>query len=227
MIKNKKRFISLEGCDGSGKTTILNRLKKEFPEFVFTREPGGTEITQGVRNIIVNNPDAHVETLISLLAVSRLDSMLTNVKPGLEAGKVVISDRWQLSCYAYQLTHNGKYRTLEFMRRLAEANRYATKYEVPEPYYIFLDLDPEIGIARKKNNNQELNKFDELSIEQHREARDSYLYWLREGELGVVEEYIDRIDEIDLTGTNAVIIDASKSEEEVYQAVVKVIKSII
>lgn len=147
---NKGLFISIEGPDGSGKTTQINLLRDflcqhlifDF-EILFTREPGGTKIGEKIRDIILDN--AHVEmddlTEAMLYAAARAQHVQEIIKPALEEGKLVICDRFVDSSIAYQA----------YGRQLGDCVSVINKIAVNHimPYRtIFIDLDPELARNR-------------------------------------------------------------------------------
>src|ERR1700730_8008362 len=97
-------FITFEGPDGAGKTTIISMLAKRFEQSLLTREPGGIDIAEQIRRVILNREntamDARTEAL--LYAAARRQHLIEKVKPALEAGKMVLCDRFVDSSLAYQ-----------------------------------------------------------------------------------------------------------------------------
>ena len=163
---NKGLFISIEGPDGSGKTTQINLLRDflcqhsifDF-EILFTREPGGTKIGEKIRDIILDN--AHVEmddlTEAMLYAAARAQHVQEIIKPALEEGKLVICDRFVDSSIAYQA----------YGRQLGDCVSVINKIAVNHimPYRtIFIDLDPELArnrIADSVSANTSLSSSNE------------------------------------------------------------------
>lgn len=195
-------FISLEGIDGSGKstalTTVLERLKKRYKEltFVQSREPGGNLIAEAIREIILNPDykamDARTEAL--LYAASRRQHLVENLLPQLDQGKVVICDRFIDSSLAYQ----GYARSLGIYNVLI-INRFATEGLLPD-LTLYFDIDPVLGMERVKGRG----KKDRLEEEGY-----SFQQAVRKGYLEVVDKYPERI----------VVIDASRNVEEVAKVV--------
>ena len=155
-------FITFEGPDGSGKTTQLERLKSFIMEkgydAVLTREPGGTEIGEKIREIILdkNNMEMDSMTEALLYAAARAQHVSQVIKPALEEGRTVISDRFMDSSIAYQ----GFGRNLGDCVRVI--NEYAVKGCFPDITFL-LKVDPEIGKIRIKADEQdrlELEKLD-------------------------------------------------------------------
>lgn len=201
-------FITIEGGDGTGKTTVMSKvvemLEKDGLDIVRTREPGGTVIGNKIRNIILDKENTSItgmcETL--LFAADRAQHVEEVVLPNCNAGKVVISDRFFDSNLAYQGVIHGY-----GIDKVYELNMIATKGLVPDLTLLF-DLDPIIGQQRiNSNKNREVNRLDLKSLEYHQKVRNAYLE--------VANKFKDRI----------VIIDASRTVEEIVAEVYKIIKN--
>lgn len=144
-----KNFITIEGCDGVGKT-YQTKLLKEFClqngyDVVFTREPGGSRIAEKIRNIILDAENTEMDDLCEafLYASARIQHLHDIVRPALSQGKVVFCDRFVHSSYAYQ----GLGRGLGYDRIVA-LNKLAVGDCMPE-FTVFLDLSPEQAFLRK------------------------------------------------------------------------------
>ena len=167
-------FITLEGPEGSGKTSHLPQLVdylrgKGYIVFP-TREPGGTSIGEQIREVIhdLKNQEMHPRTETLLYQAARAQIVEQVVKPRLAAGEIVISDRYYNSTIAYQ--GYGHQQDLEQVRALV---KYATGGLVPD-LTILLDLDVEVGLGRKKKDN-EWNRLDAYTVEFHKRVRAGYL----------------------------------------------------
>src|SRR3989338_9727313 len=99
------KFMVVEGGEGSGKTTVGERLKLEFPDAVYTQDPGGTALGEEVRKLLMSDQTAGIDTRAELLLflAGRAQLVAEVVKPALESGKHVISNRFGLSSIAYQV----------------------------------------------------------------------------------------------------------------------------
>ncbi len=168
-------FITLEGPEGSGKTSHIAPLVQFLREkgyAVFpTREPGGTSIGEQIRAVIhdLKNAEMHPRTETLLYQAARAQIVEQVIKPRLVAGEVVLSDRYYDSTIAYQ--GYGHQQNLEEVRSLV---RYATGGLVPD-LTILLDIDVEAGLKRKTQNGSEWNRLDAYTIEFHRRVRRGYL----------------------------------------------------
>lgn len=167
-------FITLEGPEGSGKTSHIPYLveylrEKGHPVFP-TREPGGTLIGEQIREVIhdLKNVEMHPRTETLLYQAARAQIVEQVIKPRLKAGEIVISDRYYDSTIAYQ--GYGHQQDLEQVRALV---KYATGGLVPD-LTVLLDVDVEEGLRRKKNEN-EWNRLDAYTVEFHQRVRAGYL----------------------------------------------------
>lgn len=193
-------FITFEGPEGSGKTTISNIIEKRLEDIgyqvVHTREPGGTPIAEQIRNIILDKAntmlDARAEAL--LYAASRRQHLVEKVWPALKEGKIVICDRYIDSSLAYQ----GGARNLG-VENVLNINMFATEGTFPDITLLF-DIKPEDGLHRiAANANREVNRLDLEKIEFHKSVRNTFLE--------LAKQYKNRY----------VIIDASKPLDEVIE----------
>lgn len=168
-------FITLEGPEGSGKTSHIPPLVEYLREkgyVVFpTREPGGTSIGEQIREVIhdLNNEEMHPRTETLLYQAARAQIVEQVFKPRLKAGEIVISDRYYDSTIAYQ--GYGHQQDLEQVRSLV---KYATGGLIPD-LTVLLDVDVEEGLARKKQNGAEWNRMDAQEIAFYRRVRSGYL----------------------------------------------------
>ncbi len=168
-------FITLEGPEGSGKTSQLPPLVEYLREqgySVFpTREPGGTSIGEQIRGVIhdLKNVEMHPRTETLLYQAARAQIVEEVFKPRLAGGEIVISDRYYDSTIAYQ--GYGHQQDLGQVRTLV---RYATGGLVPD-LTILLDLDVETGLRRKSQNGSEWNRLDAYTLEFHQRVRRGYL----------------------------------------------------
>jgi dTMP kinase len=172
-------FITLEGPEGSGKTSHVQPLAeylrvKGFTVFP-TREPGGTSIGEQVRVVLhsLKNVEMNPRTETLLYQAARAQFVEEVVKPRLALGEIVLSDRYADSTIAYQ--GYGHQQDLEQVRTLV---RYATGGLVPD-LTVFLDVDVEIGISRK-SKSQEWNRLDAYTLEFHQRVRAGYLEMIKQ-----------------------------------------------
>jgi dTMP kinase len=168
-------FITLEGPEGSGKTShippLVEFLRGKGYVVFPTREPGGTSISEQIRDILhdLKNVEMHPRTETLLYQAARAQIVEQVIKPRLAAGEIVISDRYYDSTLAYQ--GYGHRQDLEQVRGLV---RYATGGLTPD-LTILLDLDVEIGLRRKKRNQSEWNRMDDHEVEFYKRVRAGYL----------------------------------------------------
>lgn len=167
-------FITLEGPEGSGKTSQLAQfadfLREQGYQVVTTREPGGTAIGDQIRQVLVSmdNKNLHPRTEILLFLSARAQLVEELIKPSLEDGKIVVCDRYGDSTLAYQGYGHGL--PLETLREML---RFATDGLVPD-LTLYLDIEVEKGLLRKKKG-QEWNRLDAYEVEFHRRVRNGYL----------------------------------------------------
>ena len=167
-------FITLEGPEGSGKTSHIPYLVEYLREKGYTvfptREPGGTSIGEQIREVIhdLKNMEMHPRTETLLYQAARAQIVEQVFKPRLAVGEIVISDRYYDSTIAYQ--GYGHQQDLEQVRALV---KYATGGLVPH-LTVLLDVDVEEGLRRKKKDN-EWNRMDAYTVEFHRRVRAGYL----------------------------------------------------
>jgi len=167
-------FITLEGPEGSGKTSHIPYLVEALREKGFTvfptREPGGTSIGEQIREVLhsLKNTEMHPRTETLLYQAARAQFVEQVVRPRLLPGEVVLSDRYADSTIAYQ--GYGHQQNLEQVRALIG---YATGGLVPD-LTILLDVDVEVGLKRKKKAD-EWNRLDAYTVEFHQRVRNGYL----------------------------------------------------
>ena len=167
-------FITLEGPEGSGKTSHILPLVEYLREkryIVFpTREPGGTSIGEQIREIIhdLKNSEMHPRTETLLYQAARAQIVEQVIKPRLAAGEIVLSDRYYDSTIAYQ--GYGHQQDMEQVRQLV---RYATGGLVPD-LTILLDVNVEIGLKRRKQNELEWNRMDAHEVAFYQRVRNGY-----------------------------------------------------
>ena len=173
-------FITLEGPEGSGKTShipyLVEYLRAQGHVVFPTREPGGTIISEQIRDILhdLKNAEMHPRTETLLYQAARAQIVEQVIKPRLDVGEVVISDRYYDSTIAYQ--GYGHQQDLEQVRALV---KYATGGLVPD-LTILLDLDVEEGLNRKKQNGLEWNRMDAHEVEFYQRVRAGYLDMIKE-----------------------------------------------
>lgn len=167
-------FITLEGPDGCGKTCQIQPLAEALRlkgfDVVTTREPGGTEISEQIRHVIMDmsNKGMHPRTEILLFQASRAQHVEQLIRPALAAGKIVICDRYSDSTMAYQ--GYGHQTDLKFLRQLLD---FTTGNLVPD-ITLLLDLDAEEGLKRRLCSGGEWNRLDDYDLEFHRRVREGY-----------------------------------------------------
>jgi dTMP kinase len=178
-MRERGRFITFEGIDGSGKTTQLRllaeRLRAAGRDVFETAEPGGTEVGRQIRRILLDsaNQDLRPTTELLLYFASRAQNVEQSILPALAAGQVVLSDRFTDSTLAYQ----GYARGLG-AETVLTLDRIACQGLVPD-LTLLIDLDLDTGIARTRARNAtgrtNETRLDEESAEFHRRVREGYL----------------------------------------------------
>ncbi len=198
-------FITIEGPDGAGKTTVLNEL---FPrlqmiakkEIIKTREPGGVLIAEKIRQIILNpdhrQMDERTEAL--LYAAARRQHLVEVIIPALNEGKIVICDRFVDS----SLTYQGAGRRIG-MKEIAQINEFATEGLEPD-FTLYLDVDSDTGLRRIQNHRKkDIDRLDLEGLEFHQRVRHAYLK--------LAEENPVRIHRIDAKMSLQEVVESSFS----------------
>lgn len=204
----KGLFITIEGPDGSGKSTIIKGLRKHLKrkdiEFISTREPGGTPISEKIRSIILDdrNVSMGAETEALLYAASRAQHIHEKIGPALKEGKIVLCDRFLLSSLAYQ----GVGRELG-IDRVKDINDFGIGEIYPD-LILFFHIDPELTLKRKTANKGG-DRLEQEGTAFHNKVYEGYM------------------DLLKLYPKNIKIIDATKSIEEVLFASIKEIDNLL
>lgn len=192
-------FITLEGPDGSGKSTQVENIKEFFTkagrDVVVSREPGGTPISEKLRGIVLDADHSEMDdvTEMFIYAAARAQHVAEKIKPALESGAVVVCDRFVDSSIAYQGYGRGLGDQVE------EVNRYATSGLEPNVTF-FMDLDPEIG--RSRIGKDVRDRLEQQKMDFH--------YRVYEGYKALAAKYPERIMRIDAAKT----IDEIKAKIE-------------
>lgn len=198
-------FISFEGIDGSGKSTITKivyeRLEAKYGNVILTREPGGNKIAEKIRDLILdpNNETMDDRTEALLFAASRRQHLIEKIVPALDEGKLVICDRFVDSSIAYQ----GYGRQIG-AKEVAEINHFAIEHHMPELTF-FLDVSVEVGLGR-------IGKRDELDR-------------LETAEIDFFNRIYDGYQTIIKDNPRFVVIDGTKSIEDISQEIIEHIES--
>ncbi|WP_321403790.1 dTMP kinase [Maridesulfovibrio sp.] len=206
-------FITFEGIEGTGKTTQIKKLtaflQESGHEVDVTLEPGGSRIGRELRKILLNmdSTDITGECELFLYLADRAQHVGQVIKPAVEAGKIIISDRFADSTIVYQ----GYGRGLD-PKLLRELNDVAVSGNWPD-LTVLLDLDPEIGLKRamtrnlQENKMQEEGRFEAESLEFHNRVREGYLTWAA------------------LNNERIVVVDADQTPEDIFAEIkVKVLE---
>ena len=198
-------FISFEGGEGAGKSVQIVRLREKLEshgkKIVLTREPGGTVISEQIREVVLStkNMGMAYTTEVLLYQAARAQVYRELILPALETGKWILADRTSDSSIVYQ----GVVR--EFgVEIIRELNGLSTKDTYPD-LTILLDVPVEVGLARR-NGSGKVNRLDLESREFHEKVRTAYLELAREEAMRIV------------------VVDADKSIEEVSESVWKIVQ---
>ncbi|MDZ5782459.1 dTMP kinase [Marinococcus luteus] len=206
---NKGKFITLEGGEGSGKSTVITALEKWLQEEGFkvlkTREPGGIRIAEKIRSLVLepeySEMDARTEAL--LYAAARRQHLVERVFPALEEGAVVLCDRFVDSSLAYQ----GAARGLG-IDEVAAVNEFAIEGRMPD-LTLLLDVDPEEGIARiQRAEEREWNRLDNEAARFHTRVHEAYMM--------LAEKYPARIKKIDAEKPLEEVIKECREKVQAY-----------
>ena len=206
-------LITLEGVEGSGKSTLIQYLKELIEgigkKVIVTREPGGIEISEQIRSVILDTENTKMDgrTEALLYAAARRQHLVERIIPALKEGNVVLCDRFIDSSLAYQ----GYARGLGIDEVLS-INEFAIGSFMPN-LTLYLDLDPQIGLSRiRKNKGREVNRLDLEEISFHLKVREGYEE--------VIKRFPDRIVRVDanqeldkvLSDTKQILLEKLKSE---------------
>lgn len=212
-MKRNGLFIAIEGMDGSGKTSQLERIKQYLAgkeiSFLSTREPGGISVSEQIRNVILN-VDNHMSGLTECLlyASARREHLIQKVIPAVQSGQLVICDRYVMSSLAYQ----GYGR--ELGQAVLDINRLAIQVEDREYWAdvnIYINVRPEVGLERimAKTSDREINRLDLEAIDFHHRVYQGYMK--------LSQEYADQF----------IMINGEQSEEEVFEEIRQVIDRLL
>lgn len=206
-MSKEGKFITFEGGEGSGKTSVLtavlNRLTNEGFKVMRTREPGGNKIAEQIRDVILDkaNTDMDPKAEALLYAASRRQHLVQDIVPEIKKGVNVICDRYIDSSLAYQGVARGI-----GIDEVLSINMFAIDNKMPDLTILF-DIEPEVGLKRiASNSSREVNRLDLEKLDFHNKVHKAYLE--------LASRYKDRI----------VVIDASKPLDEVIEVCYKLVK---
>ena len=197
-------FITFEGIEGSGKSSLIAQLKKYFKssklETFFSKEPGGTDVGKEIRKILLN-PNYPVDPIseLLLLLADRAEHVQKKIRPNLQKNKIIFCDRYIDSTFAYQ----GSGRNLDNI--IIQEIFKALDFPIPD-LTILLDVPVQVGLSRASKRNK-LDRFEKEDLNFHENVRRSYLDLAKNDSARIV------------------LFDSSISEEELFKKAVNLIKS--
>jgi dTMP kinase len=194
----KGKFIVIEGGDGAGKSTQIRMLKDYFGDLIVTtREPGGTEYAEAIRNLALKHPlagEADGKTQFMLMWGSRAEHMNHLVIPSLNSGKFVISDRFDSSTFAYNIFAQEENDAVDFFWKTRE---FILGENLPD-LYIYLNVSPEVSRSRMSGRDEK-NHFDDRDKTFHEKVKTGFFKFFEKAP--------------------HVIIDADGTPEEVFELI--------
>lgn len=202
-------FITFEGGEGAGKSTILQMIKEQLEKdgkpVIATREPGGSVIAEKVRKVILDpthtEMDARTEAL--LYAAARRQHLIETVIPHVNNGGIVLCDRFIDSSLVYQGVARGI-----GIDEVLQLNLFATEGMMPD-LTLYYDVAPEVGLARiEENKGREFNRLDQESIDFHHQVRKAYLH--------LQEREPERIHKIDASAAIEKVLTKTLQEIEAF-----------
>lgn len=205
----KGLFLTIEGPDGSGKTTacqtVLQRLKQEGYDVIYTREPGGSNIAEQIRSVIldVNNTEMEIRTEAMLYAAARRQHLIEVVLPALKENKIIVCDRFVDSSLAYQGYGRGI-----GIDEVMSINQFAIGNNFPD-LTIYYDVDAIVGLQRIANRSG-LDRLDKESLAFHQKVVEGYKI--------VCSRYPERIKIVDASQ------DMDKVASDTYDLIIRKIK---
>jgi len=172
----KGKFITFEGTEGSGKTSVIKEVKKHYElqgyAVMVTREPGGISIAEKIRDILLNKENTEMDprTEALLFAAARRQHLIEKIKPALNKGMIVLCDRFVDSSLVYQ----GYARNIG-IDKVYDINYFAIEDALPD-LTIFVDVRPEVGLKRVfQTPNREVNRLDLENMDFHKLIYRGYL----------------------------------------------------
>lgn len=197
-------FITFEGIEGSGKSSLIAQLKKYFKssklEAFFSKEPGGTDLGKEIRKILLNPKYSFDPTSeLLLLLADRAEHVQKIIRPNLQKNKLIFCDRYLDSTLAYQ----GSGRNLD--KKIIKEMFKVLDFPIPD-LTILLDVPVQIGLSRARKRNK-LDRFEKEDLNFHENVRRSYLDLAKNDSARIV------------------LFDSSISEEELFKKAVNLIKS--
>lgn len=210
-MQQKALFVTFEGPDGSGKTTISTLVQKRLQQLgydsLYTREPGGIGISEDIRDIILDtkNTNMDIRTEALLYAASRRQHLVEKIIPALNDQKIVVCDRFVDSSLAYQ----GYARDIG-IEKVLEINEFAIEGRHPD-MTIFLDISAEEGLNRIKGRNHK-DRLDLESVDFHNKVYEGYQQVLKKFEYRM--KIINAEKEIDAIVDEAVEIIIAELDSE-------------
>ena len=201
-------FITLEGPDGSGKSTVSRMLVSYLRDRGFrvtlTREPGGTDISEEIRHIILDTKNTEMKSTTEALlyAASRAQHVGEKIIPAMEADRVVVCDRFVLSSLVYQGIGRGL-----GVDTIKELNDFATTGLEPD-LILFFDIDPKVALTRKTKRSK-ADRLENENLEFHRSVYEGYKSLL------------------DLYGDRVKVIDAKNSKRNVFEQVKNAVNDLL
>ncbi len=193
------KFITIEGPDGAGKTSVVQALVAKLQaegvsEIVMTREPGGIKIAEQIRRVIldVENTEMDARTEALLFAASRRQHLVEKILPALEAGKLVICDRFVDSSMAYQ----GVARNIQ-TELIWEINHFAIENHLPDLTFL-IDVPAEVGLERiyQAKGQRQFDRLDQEDVSFHNLVREAFLSFEKETERIVLIDGTQTIEKV-------------------------------
>ena len=198
-----KKFITFEGGEGTGKSTqaqlLFSSIKNTSEKVILTREPGGTNIAEEIRKIIVkNNYNLNKVSELLLIYAARNEHLKDTIIPSLDKGHVILCDRFLDSTFVYQV--QGK----KIDQKIFEYfNKLIIKNYKPEITFI-IDIDPKIGIERSLKLNKKETKYEKLPLSFHEKVRNDFIALSKKDE-------------------RFKLIDGSKSIMEIHEEIIMIV----
>ena len=208
-------FISIEGFDGTGKSTQSKLLKdglgKKNLDSIIVREPGSTNFSEKIRTIIKENTEIEIMTELLLFQTSRSELVSKVIKPNLDQGKIVITDRYTDSSIAYQGYGGGI--DIELIENLNKISTYGLSPNLT----FLLDMDVKDSLDRtfKRNSsdNEQIDKFENKDFDFHKKVKNGFNQILKKNENRIVR--IDASEEIELISKKILNITLEKINEAI------------